>query len=67
MPLNPFKLRFQHIKSGCVYELVTLANTTAKKPEYVTTVVYKNKQGEVFSRPFDEFIEKFVLVVDESV
>lgn len=50
---------FRH-HSGVEYELLCVTNTTAKdNTKWPVTAVYRNKDGELFSRPASEFFDKF--------
>jgi len=48
-----------HKSTGNLYEVITVANLNSTKPDFVATVVYRGRDGAVWSRPVSEFIEKF--------
>lgn len=56
---------FRHIKTGNIYEMLMVTNTTCKdNNKFVTTVVYKDTETDaLYSRPFSEFVSKFEVVV----
>ena len=56
---------FKHTRSGNVYEMLMITNTTCKdNNKFVTTVVYKDTETDaLYSRPFSEFVSKFEAVV----
>ena len=56
---------FRHIKTGNIYEMLMVTNTTCKDHnKFVPTAVYKDVETEiVYSRPFGEFVSKFEVVV----
>jgi hypothetical protein len=56
---------FKHIKTGNIYEMLMITNTTCKDHnKFVPTVVYKDTETEtLYSRPFSEFVSKFEAVV----
>lgn len=56
-------MKLTHIKTGNTYELVTLANTTADKGNFLPTIVYK-REGHTYARPLDEFLAKFSIGFD---
>lgn len=48
---------------GAYYELLHVTNENTTKPGFVTTAVYKCKgTGVVYSRPWEEFQSKFILI-----
>lgn len=54
---------WKHLESGITYMVVMLSNTESNKPEtFPVTVVYSTNEGSVWSRPLDQFMEKFELV-----
>lgn len=44
-------------KSGTIYEVVIVANEKATKTDYPITVVYKDKEGNVWSRTLEKWQE----------
>ena len=70
---KPFKVNkaavvhkfFKHVKTGNVYEMLMITNTTCKDTnKFPPTVVYKDTETDVlYSRPFSEFVSKFEAVV----
>lgn len=52
-------IEWLHKSTGNLYEVVTVANLNSTKPDFVATVVYRGRDGAVWSRPVSEFIEKF--------
>lgn len=51
--------KFIHKKSGKIYTLLCITNTTATKSGYDEVAVYMNENNEIFSRPIAEFVDKF--------
>ena len=57
-------MRYKHIKTGNIYQLINIANEcdTEKFPK---TVVYlSEKDSKLYARSFQEFLEKFEFVGD---
>jgi hypothetical protein len=50
--------KWQHT-SGSVYEVITVANMNATKPEYVRTVVYRDQDQNVWTRPLSDWHRSF--------
>lgn len=51
---------FRHIEKGTLYTLMTVTNLTATDSKFAPAVVYKdNKTFEIWSRPLEEFLNKF--------
>lgn len=48
-----------HTKTGNGYEVITVSNLNSTKSDFVPTVVYRDEDGAVWSRPVSEFLEKF--------
>lgn len=48
-----------HTKTNNVYQVITVSNLNSTKPDFLPTVVYRDKDGAVWSRPLSEFVEKF--------
>lgn len=62
MNINDFSTHsvWIHKESSDLYTIKCVANLHSTKPGFVPTVVYQNaKTGEIWSRPYHEFIEKF--------
>jgi len=59
-PIYEFALDWTHITSREHYQMIAIANQTATKEGYEPTIVFK-KMGteEVFSRPAEDFYQKF--------
>ena len=56
---------FKHTKTGNVYEMLMITNTTCKDTtKFPQTVVYKDVETDkLYSRPFDKFVSKFEAVI----
>jgi hypothetical protein len=56
---------FKHVKTGNVYEMLMITNTTCKDTtKFPQTVVYKDVETDkLYSRPFDKFVSKFEAVI----
>jgi hypothetical protein len=52
-------IEWLHKSTGNLYEVITVSNLNSTKPDFVPTVVYRGRDGAVWSRPVSEFIEKF--------
>jgi len=52
--------KWVHKRSGVRYFLMCNANVYTTNPKFIETAVYSNEAGEIFSRPWSEFIEKFI-------
>lgn len=54
--------------SGKVYTVLEIANTAPseafRKPEFPPIVVYVGANGNVWARPYSEFIRKFTVLYD---
>lgn len=46
-----------HSKTGTFYKILLFAENAENGKEGQKIVVYKNFQGQVFTRPYDEFVE----------
>ena len=46
-----------HSKTGTFYKILLFAENAENGKEGQKIVVYKNFQGQVFTRPFEEFVE----------
>ena len=46
-----------HTKSATFYKIVAMAENAENGKEGEKIVVYRNFQGKVFTRPYDEFVE----------
>lgn len=55
-----------HLKTGNTYEVITVSNLNSTKPDFVPTVVYRDNEGAIWSRPVCEFVEKFEPVLVDS-
>ena len=55
---------FKHTKTGNIYEMLMITNTTCKDSnKFPKTVVYEDVEtNKLYSRPFDEFVLKFEVV-----
>lgn len=52
-------IEWLHKKTGNLYEVITVSNLNSTQPDFVPTVVYRGRDGAIWSRPVSEFIEKF--------
>lgn len=59
---------WRHLESNITYMVIMLSNTGSTKPEaFPVTVVYVTDEGSIWSRPLDQFMEKFELVPAEPI
>ena len=54
--------KWLHEKKNKTYTVIAISNRTATDPRYPITIVYKDSNGEVWSRPFTEWYGSMVLV-----
>lgn len=47
-----------HIVTKKVYKVICTSNTTATKRNWVSTVVYEDERGNIWSRPIEEFLAR---------
>ena len=53
-------MEYKHIKTGNLYQLMCVANNKSDKPNFPQIAVYRDvRTGEIYARPYAEFIEKF--------
>ena len=53
-------MQYKHIKTGNLYQLMCVANNKSDKPNFPQIAVYRDvRTGEIYARPYAEFIEKF--------
>ena len=63
-PVIDFTINWQH-HTGIRYDMICVANERTTKKGFERVVVYRNSEtGEVFARPVEEFIQKFIPVSD---
>lgn len=63
--LKPGVVCKQH--SGRVYTVLHIANTySGDETKFPTTVVYQGANGNIWTRPLDQFIGKFTVLFDGS-
>jgi hypothetical protein len=66
IPIAP-GVKFRHISSGEIYEIITVSNLDApieKRKKFPITVVYKRlSDNTIWSRPYSSWIDKFELVL----
>lgn len=60
-------MKYKHLKTGNIYNLMAVANTTASDYRFPLTAVYVNQDGEVFARPMIEFSAKFAPIEEVYV
>lgn len=55
-------MRYKHIKTGNIYELINIANecNTEKFPKMA--VYFSNIDGKVYARPFNDFMSAFIFI-----
>ena len=55
-------MRYKHLKTGNIYQLINIANEcdTDKFPKMA--VYFSEKGGNVYARPFKDFLERFEFV-----
>lgn len=55
-------MKYKHIKTGNIYELVNIANEcdTEKFPKMV--VYFSHVDGKVYARPFNDFHKAFTFI-----
>lgn len=55
-------MRYKHLKTGNIYQLINIANecNTEKFPKMA--VYFSENDGNVYARPFKDFLEKFEFV-----
>lgn len=61
-----FENAFVHKNTGRLYTLIQVTNQTASKDGWEPQAVYKNEEGEIYSRSLTEFQEKFSKVNGSS-
>jgi hypothetical protein len=48
-----------HEKKGNLYTVIVISNLIATKESWVATVVYEDVNGDVWSRPLSEWLDKY--------
>lgn len=54
--------KWQHKKSGKVYNVICVTNLFATKPDFVQQVVYQDEEMVIWSRPLSEWEDKFSFI-----
>lgn len=49
----------EHKKTGNKYQLLMITNQESTKDSFIKTAVYLDTNGAIWSRAYNEFIEKF--------
>lgn len=57
--MNMLYRKYRHIQTGAVYTLLMFTNENAVRHDFVKTAVYMDIKGNVWSRPYDEFMDRF--------
>lgn len=52
-------MKYRHIKSREIYELLCVANKDSQRPDFPPMAVYRHPSGNIYARPLDVFIKKF--------
>jgi hypothetical protein len=53
---------WRHKRHGNEYAIVAVANLNATRPDFMATVVYRDLDGNVWSRPLHEWHDSFEFV-----
>lgn len=52
--------------SGRVYTIIAIANEAHPSEKFPISVVYQGANGEIWTRPLAQFVEKFTVLFDGS-
>lgn len=58
----PFHPNYVHKSSGKMYQFMFTTNVNASKPDFQLTAVYRDETLKLWSRPYEEFENRFIML-----